>query len=673
MTSSTIRAAGVALLMTAGLAQGCTKTQTCRMPTPTSIIHEPKVQNTVRPAPATVVRKQQAASEQEVTWYRQVARALTEVQGLLEWQSRTRGERSMLASTYIGRERFLSRKALARIGAYIAQLKGRAVAAKRRAATFLRDFMATEYISRKTARYDDQLANLEANSTVTLPWIKHPVSFRNLDVLLSQEKDATRRTAIRKTQADVIRTKLNPVLLEKYKMAHHLAQWMGYDSYFALCEQIRQTNISNLLHKGWRFVQATDTLHHKLLAQVVKESLGIPMSEFSRKDHTRLMRAAKTEKFLPRELMVPAFKYFLAGIGLDLKTAAGTRILIDDAMYPKKHPRAACFPIIVPSDIRVSVKPTGGIMSWTTLFHEGGHALHYAWTTERSFEFQQLGSASATEGFAELFARVWADPVWLRRYRKFVASRNRHPPKKADLLGMLRQKPWFFVAEQMGMILPATFFRRKRFPLMNDKDMGSVIRHRLAWDMYLYRRYGWAKLVYESALHGASPSVWKGVYSGSISDRRALYKALFSKAYGYALTDDDAQRYLFDVDPFFYAADYARAFVLADTLTEHLRNKFGPNWYENKNVGPYLKTLWRYGNRWNADQVAQRIGYKDLDYAVSERRVHRLLAAANSLSGLTSKASTGPRRSHRRKARCPGGRKPTPRGMCKIPGLHHRK
>ncbi|MCD6498715.1 MAG: hypothetical protein J7M25_10515 [Deltaproteobacteria bacterium] len=673
MMSTTIRIAVAALLITAGLGQGCAKTQTCRMPAPTSIVHEPKAQNTTQPAPVVVVHKQQAASERKITWYRQVARALTEVQALMDWHSRTRGERSMLASTYVGRKLFLSRKSLAQIGAYIAHLTGPAVAAKKRAATFLRDFMATEYIGRKTARFEDELTNIEANATVTLSWIRHPVAFRNLDVLLSQEKDAARRTAIRKAQADVIRTKLNPVLLEKYNKAHQLAQWMGYDSYFSLSEQIRQTNILDLLHKGWRFVQATDALHHQLLAQVVKESLGIPMSKFSRKDHARLMRAAETEKFLPRELMVPTFKYFLKGIGLDLRTAAGTQILIDDAMYPKKHPRAACFPISVPSDIRVSVKPSGGIMSWATLFHEGGHALHYAWTTERSFEFQQLGSASATEGFAELFARVWADPVWLRRYRKFVADRNRRPPKKADVIRMLRQKPWFLVAEQMGMILPAKFFRRRRVPLMSDKNMGSVIRHQLAWDMYLYRRYGWAKLVYESALHGANPSVWRGVYSGPISDRKKLYRRLFSKAYGYSLTKDDAQRYLFDVDPFFYAADYARAFVLADTLTEHLRKKFGPNWYENKQVGPYLKTLWRYGNRWNADEVAQRIGYKGLDYAVSERRVRRLLAVANQLSGLTAKVSTKPRRPHHRKAKCPGGRKPTPRGMCKIPGLHHHK
>ena len=123
------------------------------------------------------------------------------------------------------------------------------------------------------------------------------------------------------------------------------------------------------------------------------------------------------------------------------------------------------------------------------------------------------------------------------------------------------------------------------------------------------------------------------------------------------LSENDADRYLTDVDPFFYSADYARAFMLADILHEHLRKKFGRSWYANKKVGAYLKTLWADGNRYTAEQIAKKLGGR-LDYTASMARFRRLYAEAEVLSGRK------PKRGKKRAKPC---KKKPGRVKCKIP------
>ncbi len=616
-----------------------------------------------------------AATASDIARYERVALALIRVQALMDWGERTRGERTFRAETYAGRNWLFRKDVVESLNLAVRHLAGRGQKAGRKALEFLREFVAQEIVNRATASLEDRRGRVESGLKVKLPWLADAVSFRSLDGLLAREKDAKRRAEIVAARSKAVEDHINPILKGIYEKAHAVARSLGYQSYFDLSQRVRRTDVGRLIRQGAQFVTQTDETNRKLLDRLARESLGIGLDRFTRADHLRLMRAPRTEKFLPARLMVPAFRFFLRGIGLDLRTSAGTKIVIDDSPAPNKHPRAACFPIVVPSDVRVSVKPGAGLDAWTTMFHEGGHALHYSWTRQARFEFRQLGSASATEAFAELFARVWAEPAWLKRYRSFLRHMNRRPPKASDLLSDLRRRPWFVTAEAGGMVLPRRALVWKRLPLPSDKDLASVIRHRVAWELYLYRRYGWAKLVYESRLHGAPASLYQEQIQGQTSDLKSLYGKLFSRAYGYELTERDLTSYLADVDPFFYAADYARAFLAADILGEHLRRKFGDDWYDNKLVGPYLKTLWEKGNEWTAEELVEHLGYT-LDYRVTRARLARLLAAADALDGTKPSARhrvRGGGRGRTREARpCRPQARPRPGTLCAIPGLGPR-
>ena len=249
------------------------------------------------------------------------------------------------------------------------------------------------------------------------------------------------------------------------------------------------------------------------------------------------------------------------------------------------------WPRRISSDIRINVKPSAGLDSLSTLFHEGGHAIHFASTTTPIWEFHQLGPNTFTEAVGELFRYSWTDPVWLGRYRDFVKDHNARTGRKD--------------------------------PVMSEADIRDVVRLRLFTDLYYLRRYAYAKLVYESVLHGGSPSLWKGIYDRPTTDPMTVYREVFSTAYGIPLSEEDALRFRTDVDDTFYSFDYARSFALAHLMHEGLRAKFGPDWYGSPEAGKLLRSLVANGQRPQPDEVAQVFGVP-FDLHPAEVRIRRL-------------------------------------------------
>src|SRR5207253_10844335 len=64
------------------------------------------------------------------------------------------------------------------------------------------------------------------------------------------------------------------------------------------------------------------------------------------------------------------------------------------------------------------------IYEWT-LFHEAGHAAHFAWATVRPAELRTMGYGAPVEAFGELFRAVFTDPLWLARYAQALAELDR--------------------------------------------------------------------------------------------------------------------------------------------------------------------------------------------------------------------------------------------------------
>jgi len=59
----------------------------------------------------------------------------------------------------------------------------------------------------------------------------------------------------------------------------------------------------------------------------------------------------------------------------------------------------------------MSVKPVGGLDDYETLFHEAGHAVHFANATILPKELVTQGHSAPTEAFGEFFRHAFLRPA----------------------------------------------------------------------------------------------------------------------------------------------------------------------------------------------------------------------------------------------------------------------
>lgn len=526
---------------------------------------------------------------------------LMRTQSIMSWENRTKGSPVDFESTFKGYEWLFEPASIS----FVDKKMNEAGISpdERRAREYLKDHLIQMHVGREVVKFDDKLTNVESTTTVKVPWMDKDVAYREVPILIAKENDPQKRKELQKLTADVQRDKLNPIVMERDAMTHQLIKDLGYRSYLDFSLEARNVgDFRKIVQDADAFNKRTEPMFKKLLAEFAKELLNMEVKDMRRSDLQKLFRYDAYVKYFPADALVPFLKYYLAGIGLDMTTADGHKILLDDAQRPKKNPRAACYNITVPSDIRMTIAPQGGVGDYTPLFHEAGHALHFANTTVPEWSFKYLGDYAATEAYAGLFEGRLSDPDFLKYYTDYIKEWNRTQPKD------------------------------KQVPLLTENDIAKLVRFALFNDLYFMRRYGGAKLVYESIYHEGDPKWWTGVYNGQTSDKREVYRSLFEKAYGFPMEDVDAERYLTDIDEFLYAVDYVRSFVLATQIDEALAKKFGEQWHRNKDVGKYLKdTLFYAGDKLTADEVAKALGYKTIDFGVYERDVRARLAASETL------------------------------------------
>jgi hypothetical protein len=226
---------------------------------------------------------------------------------------------------------------------------------------------------------------------------------------------------------------------------------------------------------------------------------------------------------------------------------------LDTDPRPLKSPRAFCAPVRVPSEVYLVIKPIGGQDDYRALFHESGHAEHFSHVDGNlPFAFRYLGEEAISETFAFLFEHLTLNPRWL-------VDVLRVPLRDAE--------------------------RYRRFALFNK--------------LWLLRRYA-AKLRYELILHDEGPSGMDTAYREILGD--VLHVAIAP------------ERYLDDVDDAFYVAGYLRAWIFECQLSRFLLEHFGEGWYESREAGGFLRSLWSIGMRDPVDELARtRIGAKGLD------------------------------------------------------------
>jgi len=409
--------------------------------------------------------------------------------------------------------------------------------------TYFRRYLTSEFLARHTAPLTDQIANVEATATVLVNGTSVP--YREVARMISNERIQAKRAALYGANDSVLDS-LNIIFARIGEENKRSASELGYASYTAMVEDLRGYSITSMRPMAEEVLASTDSLYLDLLNEMLASELKLSPQSFHRFDVTPLFRNRKFDRYFPPSSMMPVVTAAYKGLGVDLTSQRNLTIDAEDR--PEKNPRAVCFPIRVPDDVRLSIKPIGGVDDYNALFHEMGHAQHYANTREHAFEFKYTGEPTVTETFAFLSEYLLANQAWLRMHSKMPT------------------------------------------PVLKEYARMAAFQRLL-----MVRRYC-AKILYELDLHGGTDNA------------PSLYAQIQSRAIGYVPVPSDEKRYLADVDPLFYAAGYVRAWFLEAQLNGKLTKDFGTNWFENPAAGNLIRTLWHNGDRLNGEEFAAALG-----------------------------------------------------------------
>jgi len=438
-----------------------------------------------------------------------------------------------------------------------AQAIGRAVEGDSRVRELWR-FACEGHIGDHTRETEERVARLEAELEVELDG--ETIPFRMIRSALGNEPDRDKRRRLNSARADLTQEHLNPIYEDALQTMHELAPALGSESYAALYRRF-DFPLDPLAEQCRAFLDETERLYEEAADRLFRNRVGLPLEEARNWDVARLFRAPKWDNSFPKDAMLPALEATLTDFGIDLRSQRNIHLDVEER--PLKSPRAFCSPIEVPGRVMLVIKPSGGADDWHSLFHEAGHAEHFAHTSSSlSMEARRLGDNAVTEGWAMLLEHLVDEPAWQERALSMPRARE-------------------FAAEGATLLL------------------------------YIVRRYC-AKLTYELELHSGL----------DLEAARSRYVELLADA---LKIEPMAADYLADVDSGFYASAYLRAWAFEAQLRSYLREQYGNTWFANRKAGSLLRELWSEGQGYTADELLRDVADSEIELSAVAERVREHL------------------------------------------------
>jgi hypothetical protein len=373
--------------------------------------------------------------------------------------------------------------------------------------------------------------------------------YRSLESLLASERSALLRKTYYETATPAV-AKLSEVLARRRARTEALLAELGISSASFVVE-LRETEVDTLVALANQVLTRTQEAFAVTVRRLCQSELQLPVERVSRADVPRLFRLPAEDAAFPKAEIYARATRTLAGLGVDLGTMKNVSVDLKDTTG--KNPRGLVLGVVIPSDVRLSLLPVGGARDERETLHQMGHLLSDALSQERRWALAKLGNRTVGEAWSFLMEDLTVDPLWLERVAGF----------KGDA-----QAAW----------------------------RASAAAQRL----FLLRRAA-GKVLFNAGtrLPGA--------------DVPALYRQVMTRTYGFPMTEADAARAELDREEFLASADYLEAFLLAAQLEQQLRGRFGPNWWEAKAAGDWVRGLLAPGNSVSASGLARALGEQGLE------------------------------------------------------------
>ena len=385
----------------------------------------------------------------------------------------------------------------------------------------------------------------------TLKVRKSSLPFRRSQAALASEPDRVVRLLIGSEQHRVF-ARLNPTLLGILKTLHATSKQLNRGGHVELCGRRIGVNLKALGEAAGKFLADTRDLYMEQMERAARQRLGLALDDLRREDMAFMLGGSEFDEVFPAESMISTAERIVKGVGLD--PTAGGRVAYDLEDREGKSHRACAYMVRVPDELVVSVRPKAGPAAMRQFLEEAGQALHRAAILpSHPFEFRCLGNPAVFQASGHLLSRLLLDPAWLERHAGAGM-------KVEPLLASLALKEMYFLR------LLATQFR------------------------------------YELALHESpAPEKLDVVFSDMIAEHCSVQFA--------------SEAYLYLTDFHFNSARYLQGLLLESVLRRRLAERFGRDWFAKRDVGGFLKDLWKGGGRLSYADAMERLGGKEMDFA----------------------------------------------------------
>ena len=301
----------------------------------------------------------------------------------------------------------------------------------------LEHWLGGELLARGVAAESEALANLEASTTFTvdgkeLPW-------RDLNKLLVNEKSAVKRRALwNGSHAAALR--LDAAIVRRDEKAREVLVALDLPAPLDFAAEARGLELDALQKSATEVLTRTDAEWKSTLQALADAEVKLPLTALTRGELPRLLKVpAAVEAEFPRAKIATRAVQTLGTLGV----YGSPGLTLDLAEAAKKNP----LPLTVapaPNDVRVSVKPVGGLRDQQAVLGELGAALALHGAKSGSFAIDRLGSPSDTLRSSELFASLLTEDAWL------AANEVNNRPQ---VIAAARALHLFFLRRAAGVVL----------------------------------------------------------------------------------------------------------------------------------------------------------------------------------------------------------------------------
>jgi hypothetical protein len=391
---------------------------------------------------------------------------------------------------------------------------------------------------------------------------KKSLPFRKSQAALASEQDRLVRLLIGSEQHRVF-AKLNPLLLEGLRITHELSSGLNRAGHVALCGKRLGVDLKGLGEAAAKLLADTRDVYSEQMERAAKQRLGLALDDLRREDMAFMLGGSEYDSLFPADAMAAEAERVERGLGLD--PTAGGRIAYDLEEREGKSHRACVYPIRVPEEVVVAVRPKAGHASLRQFLQQVGEALHRAHTDPSlPFEFRSLVAPSVIQASGHLFGRQTLEKDWLEEHPAIASSVE-------ELRHSLALKEFYFVR------LLATQFR------------------------------------YELNLHA----------DGTFERKDVIFSDMIQE---HCFVRFAPEAYLFFTDFHFHSAVYLRGLLLESLLRRRLKERFGEKWPQRKEAGGFLRDLWKGGGRITHADALERLGGKEYDFTPLAEDLKSLLA-----------------------------------------------